>query len=97
MFSLQCVLQLCFELQLWLHLPKLRSDFRRKFPWFERRGHDVVSAQIQGAGALQRSTVNNHHNLGSLGISTCFYLADQVAAAEVRWRYLRDQNFRGES
>ena len=94
---LQRIFQLCFELQLWLSLTKLRPDPGCEFQRFKRKGDDVVSAQVQRAGTFQRATVNDHHNLESSRIRTCLDLADQTAAAEVGWRCFCDQDFRGKS
>jgi hypothetical protein len=46
MFSLECFLQLCFKLELWLPLTRLSPDFRREFQWFKWKGDDVVGAQV---------------------------------------------------
>ncbi len=97
MLSLQRLFQLCFELKLCLSLTNLRSDLCRKFQWFKWKGDDVVSAQVQPAGTFQRATVNDHHNLEGSRIRTCLDLADQTAAAEVGWRCIRDNDFRGKS
>src|SRR5260370_6568978 len=96
LFSLQCVFQLCFELDLWLPLTKLSPDFRREFQGFKWKGDDVVGAQVQPASTFERSAVNNHHNLKSSRIGACLDLADQTATGNVGWCCLRDQEFRGE-
>src|SRR4029077_5071835 len=92
---LQCVFQFCFELQFWLSLTKLRPDSGYEFQRFKRKGDDVVSTKVQGAGPFQRTTVNNHQNAGSSRIWTCLDLADHTAATEVGWGCLCDQDFRG--
>ncbi len=94
---MQRIFQLGFEFELWLSLAKLCPDFRHEFQPFKRKGDDVVSAQVQGAGPFERATVNDHHNPESSRIGTCLDLADHTAATEVGWRCFGDQDFRGES
>src|SRR4029077_11975825 len=97
MFSMQRIVQFCFEFELWLSLTKLCPDFRKEFQRFKGKGGDIVSTQVQGPGTFQRATVNNHHNPKSWQGRTCLDLTDHSAAAEVRWRCFCDQDFRGES
>jgi hypothetical protein len=95
--SLECIVELRFKLQLRLSLTKLRPDPGCKFRRLKRKGDDVVSAQVQRAGAFQRATMNDHHNLKSSQIRIRLDLADQAAAAEVRWSCFCNQDFRGKS
>jgi len=94
---LERVVKLSFQLHLWLSLPKLRPDPGSKFHRLKGKGDDVISAQVQCAGPLQRTPVNDHHNLERSRIRPRLDLADQAATAEVGGRCLGNQDSRGKT